>query len=341
MSVAEGEAGLLDGLDQQLARLLVGAEVGGEAAFVAHRGGQPPVVEDRLEHVVGLGAPPQRLAERHRADRHDHELLQVHVVVGVHAAVEDVHHGDGQHVGVGPAHVAVQGQLELVGRGPGHRQRHAEDGVGPQAGLVVGVVEVAQDAVDVALVEGVEADQGVVDLVLDVADRVEHALAAVAVAAVAQLDRLELAGRGPGRDDGAALGPAVEEDLDLDGGVAPRVEDLTSDDVFDGAHDARCSSKRWWERFAAPHRGRVDPAPRRPPPPPHPVSASGTRAQRARTGGRTAQAGCWCSSTVLPAGSWRNACRLVPTGPGSLTVTPEARSSATVAARSSTSTAKC
>ena len=105
-------------------------------------------MQDRLEHVVGLGAPAQRLAERRRADRHDHELLQVDVVVGVRAAVEDVHHRHRQHVGVDAAEVAVERQLELVGRGLGHGQRHAEDGVGAEPGLVVGAVEVAQHAVD-------------------------------------------------------------------------------------------------------------------------------------------------------------------------------------------------
>ena len=33
-------------------------------------------------------------------------------------------------------------------------------------------------------------------------------------------------------------GAGVEHDLDLDGGVAPRVEDLAADDVLDGAHGA-------------------------------------------------------------------------------------------------------
>ena len=76
------------------------------------------------------------------------------------------------------------------------------------------------------------------------ADRVErrrstallHALAAVALAAVAQLDRLEGAGGRAGGDRCAADGAVVEGDLDLDGGVASRVEDLASADCLDGRH---------------------------------------------------------------------------------------------------------
>ena len=131
---------------------------------------RPRSWQHRLQHVVGLDAPAQRLAEAGRADRHDHELLEVHVVVGVGAAVEHVQHRHGQHVGVGAADVAVQRQAQLVGRRLGHGQRHAEDGVGAEAGLVVGAVEVEHLAVDLALVEGVEAEQRLADLAVDVVD---------------------------------------------------------------------------------------------------------------------------------------------------------------------------
>ena len=113
--VARGEAGSFDRLDQQLDRVLVGVEVGREATLVADRGGEALVVQHLLEHVVRLRAPTQRLAERRRADRHDHELLEVDRVVGVHAAVEHVHHRHRQHMGVDAADVPVERDLELVG----------------------------------------------------------------------------------------------------------------------------------------------------------------------------------------------------------------------------------
>src|SRR4029453_12633929 len=69
-----------------------------------------------------------------------------------------------------------------------------------------------------------------------VAERRLHALAAVAVLAVAQLDGLELTRRRAGGHDGAPLGPRGEEDLDLDGRVTPGVEDLTARDVLDARH---------------------------------------------------------------------------------------------------------
>ena len=83
---------LEDRLDRRLARL----EVGREAALVADTGREPAVAEHLLQRVVDLRADPERVAERVRADGHDHELLQVDRVRGVRAAVDHVHHRHGQ-----------------------------------------------------------------------------------------------------------------------------------------------------------------------------------------------------------------------------------------------------
>jgi hypothetical protein len=120
--------------------------------------------------VEDLGAPAQRLGEARRADRHDHELLEVDVVVGVLAAVEDVHHRHRQHVRVGAADVAVERQAERVGGGLGDRQRDAEDGVGAELALVVGAVELDHRAVDLALVEASMPDERLGDLAVHVGD---------------------------------------------------------------------------------------------------------------------------------------------------------------------------
>ncbi len=234
--LAGREAGLGDRLDEDRDGILVGRQVGSEAAFVADGGRQTPVVEQRLERVIRLDAPAQRLAVARRADRHHHELLEVDRVVGVGAAVDHVHHRHRQDMGVDAADVAVQRHAELVGRRLGDRQADAEDGVGAEAALVLGAVELVQHRVDRALRRGIEALEGGGDLTVDVADGLADALAAVALAAVAQLDRLVLAGGRAARHGGAPGCAGVEGDLDLDGGVAPRVEDLAADDFDDLTH---------------------------------------------------------------------------------------------------------
>ena len=155
----------------------------------------------------------------------------------MHAAVDDVHHRHRQDVGVGAADVAVQRDLQLVGGGLGDGQADAEDGVGAEAGLVVGAVELDQRGVDRPLLEARRAPRSSSAISpLTNADGAWHALAAVAVAAVAQLDRLVLAGGRAGRHRGPAPRAAVQQHLDLDRRVAPGVEDLAAHQLHDLAH---------------------------------------------------------------------------------------------------------
>ncbi len=81
------------------------------------------------------------------------------------------------------------------------------------------------------------------------ADGRGDALAAVAVAAVAQLDGLVLAGGRAARHGGPPVGPAGQHDVDLDGRVAAGIEDLAALHVHDLAH--RVSHRSAWRRVPA------------------------------------------------------------------------------------------
>jgi len=65
-------------------------------------------VQRLLERVEDLGPHSEALVERRRADRDDHELLEVDLVVGVGAAIEDVHHRHRHDVRAGAAEMAPQ-----------------------------------------------------------------------------------------------------------------------------------------------------------------------------------------------------------------------------------------
>ena len=94
-----------------------------------------------------------------------------------------------------------------------------------------------QRGIDGALVEGVEAHDGVSALVIDVLDGLRDALAQVAtLVAIAQLAGLKGAGRSARRHHRAAEAAVLEHDLDLDGGVAATVEHLATVDVQNIAH---------------------------------------------------------------------------------------------------------
>ncbi len=122
------------------------------------------------------------------------------------------------------------------GRGLGDRQRHAEDGIGAEPALVGRAVERDQRLVDLDLGLGIHAADGIENLAVDRVDRLADPLAEIALAAVAQLDRLVRPGRGARRHRGAALRPVLEHDIDLDGRIAAAVEDFAADDVDDCGH---------------------------------------------------------------------------------------------------------
>ena len=83
-------AGRVDPGDQRLERGLVRLEVGREAALVADRGGEAPVVSVRFS--AWKTSVPTRRPREAAAPGYDHELLEVDRVVGVGAAVQHVHH---------------------------------------------------------------------------------------------------------------------------------------------------------------------------------------------------------------------------------------------------------
>src|SRR6185295_2909935 len=90
--------------------------------------------------------------------------------------------------------------------------------------------------VDARLIAGVHAPQPWRDLLLHVGDRLAHALAAIPLAAVAQLQRLAAPCRGAGRHRRPSAAAAVEHAIHLQRRISPRIEDLARDDLFDTEH---------------------------------------------------------------------------------------------------------
>ena len=83
---------------------------------------------------------------------------------------------------------------------------------------------------------GVPLEPGA-DHLVDVPDRLEHPLAAVAGGvAVPELHRLVLPGRGSARHRRPPPGPAREHHFGFDGRVAPAVQDLAGVHFDDGRH---------------------------------------------------------------------------------------------------------
>ena len=228
-------AGGTDGLQDQLDGILVAAQaVGSKAALVAHGGHVLHVLDQLLQRLEHLGAPTQALGEAGSAHGHHHELLGIHGGVSVCAAVEDVHHGHGQTVGVHAAQEAVQGQTEGGSGGPGSGDGHGQDGVGAQVALVLGAVGLQHGGVHGVHVRGVQTHNGLGDDGVHVLHGLQHALAAeTALVAVPELQGLKLAGGSAAGGSAQGHGAVGQGDLGLHGGVAAGVNDLACPDLLD------------------------------------------------------------------------------------------------------------
>ncbi len=137
------------------------------------------------------------------------------------AAVDDVHHGHGECVGVAATDVFVEGKVEVVGSGFCHSEGNAEDGVCAEVRFGGGAVESEHFFVDGNLVESAHANEGGSDYVVDVGYCFEHAFAHVAgFVAVAELEGFVNAGRCAGGNGSAAESAGFEDYVYFNSGVA-------------------------------------------------------------------------------------------------------------------------
>jgi len=187
-----------------------------------------------LEDMEDFRAHAHGVLQRFGADRHDHEFLEIDRVVGMGAAVDDVHHRNRQDMGVRAADITVERQAGGFGRGLGDGERDAEDGIGAETRLVRRAVEGDHRLVDMDLAFGVETADRVEDLGIDRFDRLFDALAVITLAAVTQLDGFVRAGGGARRNGRAAHRAVFQIDIHLDGRIAAAVEDFAGDDIGDG-----------------------------------------------------------------------------------------------------------
>ncbi len=174
-------------------------------------------------------APAQRLGKRRCSHRHHHELLEVDIVIGVRAAVEDVHHRHRNGVGSGSAEVAIERKLKRACARARRGHRNRENRVRSQPSLVRRAIQFDQPRVEPALVGCVQSDDGFRDLAIDVRNCLQHALAEeLTLVAIPQFDGLMLTGGRATRHNGARAGAAIQINFSFNGRIATRVKHLAS-----------------------------------------------------------------------------------------------------------------
>ena len=192
-------------------------------------------MQDLLERVENFGTVAQRLTQRRRTDRHDHEFLEVDRRVRVGTAIDDVHHRHRQNLRVGSAEVFVERHAELRGRGLGHRHRNTENRIRTKVLLGRAAIEREHRGIDRRLLGRTVTKERRSDLVVHVVDGLEHTLSKEALlVAVAKLNSFMLTGRCSRRNRRAADGTAVQLDIDFNSRIAARVDDFAAADFNNG-----------------------------------------------------------------------------------------------------------
>ena len=173
----------------------------------------------------------QRFGEARSALGNDHEFLDVDRSIRVGAAVEDVRHRNGKHLGVGSADVFEKRKAELAGCGVRGGKRNGQKRVCSELALVWRAVEFDHRFVEGHLVQGVQFFDGRSDDIFDVRDRFKNAFAGVnRLVAIAKLPRFVFAGAGSAGNRRAAHRAAGEFDVGFNSWIPARIEDLAGTD---------------------------------------------------------------------------------------------------------------
>ncbi|MND32218.1 hypothetical protein D3C80_227860 [compost metagenome] len=224
-------AGLFDRLDDEVEGFRCTLQTRRKAAFVTNIGVVALCAQFLLQDVEDFRTNPHGILQRFGADRHDHEFLEIDRVVGMCAAIDDVHHRNRQNMCASAADITVKRQASRFGGSLGNGQRHAEDGVCAETRLVRRAVERDHRLVDMDLAFSIETADGIEDFRIDRFNGLLDTLAAKALAAIAQFDSFVGTRRCARRNSGAAHRAVFQIDVDFDGRVATAIEDLASDNI--------------------------------------------------------------------------------------------------------------
>ena len=106
------------------------------------------------------------------------------------AAIDDIHHRDGQNTCISPANIAVERGLHGIGHGFGEGKRDTEGGICAEAGFIFCAVKLDEELVNAALVLGLKAIKRVSNFSIDVQNCLANAFAEIAgFIAIAKLNR--------------------------------------------------------------------------------------------------------------------------------------------------------
>ena len=126
-----------------------------------------------------------------RRQRHNHKLLNINRIVGMRAAIQNIHHRHRQNMRRHAANIAPKRCVLRGGGGLGNRQRNAQHGIGPSRDLFSVPSSATQSQINMGLLGGVHTGQRRQNFAVHRIHRFLNTFAEIALlVAVAQFDGL-------------------------------------------------------------------------------------------------------------------------------------------------------
>ena len=187
--------------------------------------------------MVDFGIHAQGFGKVYGPNRHDHEFLDIDVVIGMSTAIEDVHHRNRQFLSVDTAQILVQGQTGIFSGCFGAGKADAQDGIGTKFAFIFGSIKAQERLVNLDLTGRFKANEGIADDVVDVIHSLQDAFTEVTVLIpVTQFHGFMNACGSTARNSSAADDAVIKEDLHFNGGVAAGIQDFSCADIFNKSH---------------------------------------------------------------------------------------------------------
>ena len=227
-------SGSFDSCNNEGKSVLVLLKHGGIAAFVAHTGHRDLILlQDDFQRMEDLCAPAKSFLPASCGNGHNHELLDVHIIGSVSAAVEDVHHGNGEGLCIHTAHIAVQADTLGCSCSFGTGEGYTQNGIGTQSALVGGSVQIHHNLIDAGLLQYIFADQGRGDFAADILHCLGNTLSKItALIPVPKLMCFVNAGGSAGGNRGPADDPALQNHFHFNSGVSTGIQNFSTNDIL-------------------------------------------------------------------------------------------------------------
>ena len=207
----------------------IAAQVGSKAALITQSSAKALGFQKCLQVMINLCVHAQAFAKGFCTYGHNHELLDIHVVISVLTTVQNVHHGHGQLLRSYAAKIQVQGQTYGRSSGFSHSHGYTQNSICAQTALVRSAIQTNQQLVDFGLSSCFQANNSFCDDVVNIVNCFGNTLAHVAFSiTITQLHSLVYTGGCTGGNSSATNSAILQANLNLYGRIAARVQNLTS-----------------------------------------------------------------------------------------------------------------